>query len=73
MKIILKTCWQFAGPTPHGFTWGLVLMKDLSKTSNTVWRFHAQIKIEKWTIITTITKVTGFKTKDFRGSNTLWN
>ena len=48
MKIILKkVCWQFAGLTPHGFTWGLVLLKDLSKTSNTVWCFHAQIKIEK--------------------------
>ena len=21
----------FAGPMPHGFTWGLVLLKDLSK------------------------------------------
>ena len=26
-------------------------------------------KMEKWTI----TKITGFKIKDFRGSNTLWN
>jgi hypothetical protein len=24
-----------AGPTPHGFTWDLVLLKDLSKTSKT--------------------------------------
>jgi hypothetical protein len=32
---------------PHGFTWGLVLLKDLSKTTNTVRCFHAQIKIEK--------------------------
>jgi hypothetical protein len=32
------------GPMPHGFTWGLVLLKDLSKTSNTVWYFHVQIK-----------------------------
>ena len=29
---------------PHGFTWGLVLLKDLSKISNTIWYFHAQIK-----------------------------
>jgi hypothetical protein len=36
---------QFTGPTPHGFTWGLVLLKDLPKTANTVWYFHAQIKI----------------------------
>jgi hypothetical protein len=33
------------GPTPYGFTWGLVLLKDLPKTTNTVWDFHAQIKI----------------------------
>ena len=33
---------------PHGFTWGLVLLKDLPKTTNTVRCFHAQImKIEK--------------------------
>jgi hypothetical protein len=38
--------------TPHGFTWGLVLLKDLSKTSNTVRYFHAQIKVKKWTIFT---------------------
>jgi hypothetical protein len=38
---------QFTGPTPHGFTWGLVLLKDLPKTANTVWYFHAQIKIMK--------------------------
>ena len=44
MKIILKICLQFTGPTPHGFTWGLVLLKDLSKTANTVRYFHAQIK-----------------------------
>ena len=44
-KIILKVCLQFTGPTPHGFTWGLVLLKDLPKTANTVWYFHAQIKI----------------------------
>ena len=37
----------FSGPTPHGFTWGLVLLKDLPKTANTVRCFHAQIKIEK--------------------------
>jgi hypothetical protein len=36
------------GPTPHGFTWGLGLLKDLSKTSNTVWYFHAQITRGKW-------------------------
>ena len=40
----LKICWQFAGPMPHGFTWGLVLLKGLSKTTNTVRYFHAQIK-----------------------------
>jgi hypothetical protein len=39
---------QFTGPTPHGFTWGLVLLKDLPKTTNTVWYFHAQIKIMKY-------------------------
>jgi hypothetical protein len=44
VKIILKICLQFTGPTPHGFTWGLVLLKDLPKTTNTVWYFHAQIK-----------------------------
>ena len=45
-------------------------MKDLPKTTNTVRRFHAQIKnVEKWTM----TKITGFKIKDFRGSNALWN
>jgi hypothetical protein len=43
---------NFAGPTPHGFTWGLVLLKDLSKTSNTGRYFHAQIKVERWTILT---------------------
>jgi hypothetical protein len=60
VKIILKTCLQFTGPTPHGFTWGLVLLKDLPKTTNTVWYFHAQIKNErKWTM----TKITGFKKK----------
>jgi hypothetical protein len=35
----------FLGPTPYGFTWGLVLLKDLPKTTNTVRYFHAQIKI----------------------------
>jgi hypothetical protein len=58
---------------PHGFTWGLVLLKDLSKTSKTGWHFHAQI--EKWTIITItlkMMKIRGFKTKDFRGSNASW-
>ena len=39
---------QFTGPTPHGFTWGLVLLKDLPKTANTVWYFHAQIKMMKY-------------------------
>ena len=53
-KNYLKICLQFAGPTPHGFTWGLVLLKNLPKTTNTVRYFHAQIKIEGWTIITTI-------------------
>jgi hypothetical protein len=54
MKIALKICLQFTGPTPHGFIWGLVLLKDLPKTANTGWYFHAQIKIKEWTIITTI-------------------
>jgi hypothetical protein len=44
-KSILKMGLQFTGPTPHGFTWGLVLLKDLPKTANTVRYFHAQIKI----------------------------
>jgi hypothetical protein len=44
VKIILKICLQFTGPTPHGFTWGLVLLKDLPKITNTVRHFHAQIK-----------------------------
>ena len=30
------------------FTWGLVLLKDLPKTTNTVWYFYAQIKIMKY-------------------------
>jgi hypothetical protein len=29
------------GPIPYGFTWGLVLLKDLPKTTNTVRYFHA--------------------------------
>ena len=44
MKIILKMCLQLSGPTPHGFTWGLVLLKDLPKTTNIVRYFHVQIK-----------------------------
>ncbi len=48
MKNNLKTCLQFTGPTPHGFTWGLVLLKDLPKTANTVWYSHAQIKIMQY-------------------------
>jgi hypothetical protein len=44
-----EICLQFTGPTPHGFTWGLVLLKDLPKTANTVRYFHAQIKIKEWT------------------------
>ena len=48
MKIILKIYLQFTGPTPHGFTWSLVLLKDLPKTTNTVWYFHAQIKTMKY-------------------------
>jgi hypothetical protein len=36
------------GSMPHGFTWVLVLLKDLSKTSNTVWYFHVQILKENW-------------------------
>jgi hypothetical protein len=47
-KSILKIRLQFAGPTPHGFTWGLVLLKDLPKTANTVRYFHAQIKMMKY-------------------------
>jgi hypothetical protein len=42
--IFKKVCLQFAGPTPHGFTWGLVLLKDLPKTANTGRYFHVQIK-----------------------------
>ena len=38
----------FVGPMPYGFTWGLVLLKDLPKTTNTVWYFHAQIKIMEY-------------------------
>jgi hypothetical protein len=37
-----KVCLQFTGPMPHGFTWGLALLKDLPRTTNTVWYFHAQ-------------------------------
>jgi hypothetical protein len=48
VKIYLKTCLQFTGPTPYGFTWGLVLLKDLPKTANTIWYFHAQIKIMQY-------------------------
>jgi hypothetical protein len=33
------------GLMPYGFTWGLVLLKDLPKTTNTVRYFHARIKI----------------------------
>jgi hypothetical protein len=47
VKIFWKRVFQFTGPTPHGFTWGLVLLKDLPKTANTVRHFHAQIKIMK--------------------------
>jgi hypothetical protein len=43
-KIILKICLQFTGPTPHGFTRGLALLKGLPRTINTVRYFHAQIK-----------------------------
>ena len=43
-----KKGFQFTGPTPHGFTWDLLLLKDLPKTTNTVWYFHAQIKIMKY-------------------------
>jgi hypothetical protein len=46
-KSFKKVCLQFTGPTPHGFTWGLVLLKDLPKTANTVRYFHAQIKIKE--------------------------
>ena len=37
----------FNGSNTYGITWGLVLLKDLPKTANTVLYFHAQIKIEK--------------------------
>jgi hypothetical protein len=47
-KSIFKMCLQFTGPTPHGFTWGLVLLKDLPKTTNTVRYFLAQIKMMKY-------------------------
>jgi hypothetical protein len=49
-KTVLKNVkfGNFTGPTPHGFTWGLVLLKDLPKTTNTVRYFHAQIKIMKY-------------------------
>jgi hypothetical protein len=46
-KTVLEMGLQFTGPTPHGFTWGLVLLKDLPKTTNTVRYFHAQIKNER--------------------------
>jgi hypothetical protein len=46
--VFAKNGLDFAGPTPHGFTWGLVLLKDLPKTTNTVRYFHAQIKIMKY-------------------------
>jgi hypothetical protein len=42
MKIVWKSGLQFTGPMPHGFTWGLALLKDLPRTTNTVWYFHAQ-------------------------------
>ena len=38
---------DFVGPTPHEFTWDLVLLKDLSKTTNTDQCFHAQNSREK--------------------------
>ena len=35
-KIIFeKDIGKFTGLMPHGFTWGLMLLKDLPKTSNT--------------------------------------
>ena len=46
-KSIWKYVCNFTGPTPYGFTWGLVLLKDLPKTANTVWYFHAQITKSK--------------------------
>ena len=42
-KSFFKNIGKFTGSMPHGFIWGLVLLKDLSKTSNTVRYFHAQI------------------------------
>ena len=39
-----KNIGKFTGSMPYGFIWDLVLLKDLSKTSNTVRYFHAQIK-----------------------------
>jgi hypothetical protein len=47
-NLLLKDLSKPSGPTPHGFTWGLVLLKDLPKTANTVWYFHAQIKIMQY-------------------------
>jgi hypothetical protein len=38
----------FRGSNTYGFTWGLVLLKDLPKTTNTVRHFHAQIKIMQY-------------------------
>ena len=52
-KSFLNNIGKFTGPMPHGFTLGLMLLKNLSKTSNTEWYFHAQIKVKRWTIITT--------------------
>jgi hypothetical protein len=49
---------------PHGFTWGLVLLKDLPKPPIPFGIFMPKSKMEKWTIITTILqimKITGFK------------
>jgi hypothetical protein len=48
VKIYLKMVFQFTGPTPYGFTWGLVLLKVLPKTANTIWYSHAQIKIMQY-------------------------
>jgi hypothetical protein len=47
-KIIFENIENLASPIPHGFTWVLVLLEDLSKTSNTVRYFYTQIKVEKW-------------------------
>jgi hypothetical protein len=43
-----KSIFENGVSTPFGFIWGLVLLKDLPKTANTVWYFHAQIRIMQY-------------------------